>query len=48
MSRDILVAVMGVIALGAVIFGWWYESHGREEEENHNDGERKNAGGGVV
>ena len=32
MSGDIIVIVMGVLAVAAGIWGWWYERSGREEE----------------
>lgn len=31
MSGDMIVIVMGVLAVAAGIWGWWYETHGSEE-----------------
>ncbi len=31
MSGDIIVIVMGVLAVAAGIWGWWYERHSSEE-----------------
>lgn len=32
MSGDIIVIIMGVLAVAAGIWGWWYERHGDNEE----------------
>lgn len=31
MVQNILVGAMGVIAVAAVVAGWWYETHGKED-----------------
>ena len=31
MLGDIIVIVMGVLAVAAGIWGWWYERHGDED-----------------
>lgn len=33
MSGDIIVIVMGVLAVVAGIWGWWYERHSGEETD---------------
>lgn len=32
MSGDIIVIVMGVLAVVAGIWGWWYERHNSDDE----------------
>jgi hypothetical protein len=32
MSGTIIVIVMGVCAVAAGIWGWWYERHGSDDE----------------
>lgn len=39
MSGDIIVIVMGVLAVAAGIWGWWYERHSGDEETNARDGQ---------
>ena len=37
MSGDIIAIVMGVLAVAAGIWGWWYERHCSSEETNVHD-----------
>ncbi len=37
MSGDIIVIVMGVLAVVAGIWGWWYERHSGVDETSSED-----------
>ena len=39
MSGDMIVIVMGVLAVAAGIWGWWYERHAGAEETDAHDGQ---------
>lgn len=36
MSGDIIVIVMGVLAVAAGIWGWWYERHSADDTSAEN------------
>ena len=39
MSGDIVVIVMGGLAVVAGIWGWWYEKHNSSDETDVSDGQ---------